>query len=555
MAEEKLHKINPDPPDELLIIKKIQTLLGVKLEPVAEIEWDTQGYTVNTDGQVAGLGLYQCKIGDKKLPELAEALRELTHLTELVLINNQLTDISALRELTNLTKLYLSANQLTDIAALRELTHLTQLDLYNNQLTDIAALRELTHLTQLCLSDNQLTDIAALRELTNLTQLYLIYNKLTDIAALRELTNLTQLYLSYNKLTDIAALRELTNLTQLDVRNNQLTNIPPEFFNRDWKIRWEDDYIPSGLNLYNNPLEIPPVEIVRQGREAIRNYFEGRGNNWDNRVNLFTKVIQILISQPSEEEADLSSTPIWLQYRYAPALEDVSRSLVAINLLHAITLVYHRETTAIPVYADSIMADTEWDRKERQEQEDRLIRIFMNPVQAIDILERLSLQHVVRGSVNLYLGKTAKWSWTKLKKLLTFIPEWKKEIAEARQTDVETEKIKEETKTIAPDAEVKNKKDWEEVYKMKQDRVLEGAERQLEMMEKVLDMAPPEMRNLPPKAVMALLMKIMSTMDGASTANDLGKLLTENEINKLPPFNIEQDDCIDLDGPDELEQI
>ncbi len=112
-----------------------------------------------------------------------------------------------------------------------------------------------------------------LTSLTNLTKLNLSYNQLTDLSGLKELTNLTQLDLRHNQLTDLSGLKELTNLTQLDLRENQLKNIPPEFFNRDWQIHWKEGYVPDGLNLYGNPLETPPVEIVKQGWEAIRSYF------------------------------------------------------------------------------------------------------------------------------------------------------------------------------------------------------------------------------------------------------------------------------------------
>jgi|GEM_PF-3582435 len=39
------------------------------------------------------------------------------------------------------------------------------------------------------------------------------------------------------------------------------------------KIKWESRYI-GGLNLYDNPLADPPVEIVKQGHHAVLNYFD-----------------------------------------------------------------------------------------------------------------------------------------------------------------------------------------------------------------------------------------------------------------------------------------
>ena len=39
------------------------------------------------------------------------------------------------------------------------------------------------------------------------------------------------------------------------------------------RIVWKEGISLSGLNLYNNPLQTPPLEIVKQGKEAIANYF------------------------------------------------------------------------------------------------------------------------------------------------------------------------------------------------------------------------------------------------------------------------------------------
>jgi len=43
-------------------------------------------------------------------------------------------------------------------------------------------------------------------------------------------------------------------------------------------IKWSK-YCQNGITFYGNSLKNPPVEIVKQGKEAIRQYFEGFGNN------------------------------------------------------------------------------------------------------------------------------------------------------------------------------------------------------------------------------------------------------------------------------------
>jgi internalin A len=236
-------------------------------------------------------------LSSNRLTDL-EPLRELKNLTELRLSRNQLTDLEPLRELKNLTELWLSDNQLTDLEPLRGLEKLTILDLDNNQLTDLEPLRELKNLTALDLDNNQLTDLAPLRGLKNLTELLVNGNQLTDLEPLRELKNLTALLVNGNQLTDLEPLRELKNLTELYLRNNQLTNLEPLrglekltilslIYNRLTDLEPLRGLILKGIPVeekYNlsrykqiaiggNPLTNPPMDIVRQGPQAVREYF------------------------------------------------------------------------------------------------------------------------------------------------------------------------------------------------------------------------------------------------------------------------------------------
>ncbi|TAF00131.1 MAG: hypothetical protein EAZ79_03595 [Oscillatoriales cyanobacterium] len=69
--------------------------------------------------------------------DINEANRILSSSNELILYNNQISDLTPLQSLTNLTSLYLYNNQISDITPLQSLTNLTYLYLYNNQISDI----------------------------------------------------------------------------------------------------------------------------------------------------------------------------------------------------------------------------------------------------------------------------------------------------------------------------------------------------------------------------------------------------------------------------------
>ncbi|MBL7784347.1 MAG: leucine-rich repeat domain-containing protein [Chitinophagales bacterium] len=226
-------------------------------------------------------------------------LSDLPALTTLYLQDNQLTDISGLSDLAALTILDLDSNQLTDVSGLSDLPALTTLDLRNNQLTDVSGLSDLPALTTLDLQDNQLTDISGLSDLPALTTLDLRNNQLTDVSGLSGLAALTILDLDSNQLTDVSGLSGLAALTTLDLRNNQLTDVsglsdlpalttlylndnkltdvsgflpllerkkPMQFVIEDWTNEGE-------INVKNNPIQVPPLEIIEQGREAVLRYF------------------------------------------------------------------------------------------------------------------------------------------------------------------------------------------------------------------------------------------------------------------------------------------
>ncbi|KPA14771.1 leucine-rich repeat-containing protein [Candidatus Magnetomorum sp. HK-1] len=98
-------------------------------------------------------------------------------------------------------------------------------------------------------------------------------NQISDLSALKELKNLTQIYLSSNQISDLSALKELKNLTLINLSYNQIKKLPEYILNLNLDIHYKEGYF-EGINLYNNPLENPSIEIIKQGNEAIKSYFE-----------------------------------------------------------------------------------------------------------------------------------------------------------------------------------------------------------------------------------------------------------------------------------------
>jgi internalin A len=243
-------------------------------------------------------GLFRLYLSGNQISDYS-FLEKLTGLTSLGLGNNKISDISILEKLTNLTSLDLGNNKISDISILENLTSLTSLDLPSNQISDISILENLTSLTSLYLSSNQISDISILDKLTNLTTLSLNRNQISDISILDKLTSLTTLSLSRNQISDISILDKLTSLTTLDLSRNQISDISildkltslntlDLGYNQISDIKWLipllqkgvpvnlEEYAEEGISLYKNPIIEPPLEIVKQGRESILDWFEAK---------------------------------------------------------------------------------------------------------------------------------------------------------------------------------------------------------------------------------------------------------------------------------------
>ena len=201
-------------------------------------------------------------------------LKELKSLMELELSDIEISDISPLAELKILTRLFLSDNKIRTIFPLKELKRLTELDLTDNEIRDISSLAELKSLTGLFLSDNKIRTIFPLKGLRRLMELDLSDNEIRNISPLKELKNLTELALLNNQITNISPLKKLLRLETLDLRTNPIKKLPKWIIEFNMNIRWEDHFNLHSISFYNNPLESPPVEIVKQGKEAIKVYYE-----------------------------------------------------------------------------------------------------------------------------------------------------------------------------------------------------------------------------------------------------------------------------------------
>jgi len=245
-------------------LKQLSSLVLLNL-PISEIGW------LGNLKQLTKLTIDHSKTTD------FSPINELSNLVSLELIDYQLSDISFIKELKNLSVLHLNNTRISDISPLSELTGLTVLSLNNNQIPDISPLSELKQLVRLNMVSSLVTDISPLSELRQLTYVNLNNNLISDISPVGGLKELTSLSLNDNKISDISPVCELKHLKELYLINNRISSLPSALvgsINFIDIIVDENIFSNTGVYLSGNPLEDPPLEIIKQGREALLRYYE-----------------------------------------------------------------------------------------------------------------------------------------------------------------------------------------------------------------------------------------------------------------------------------------
>lgn len=131
------------------------------------------------------------------------------------------SDIKNLKYMTNLTEIILSDNHITDLSVLSNLKNLEKITFHNNRVSDLSFVKNLTKLKVIGAGGNGISDISALSKLKNLEELWLFDNKISDISALKSMKKLRRVSFSNNRLKSLTALSG-SKLTELQASNNRL---------------------------------------------------------------------------------------------------------------------------------------------------------------------------------------------------------------------------------------------------------------------------------------------------------------------------------------------
>ncbi|MFM9950258.1 MAG: COR domain-containing protein [Saprospiraceae bacterium] len=194
------------------------------------------------------------------------AANKKTKATSLNLAHCDLTALpSTLGDCVWLKDLRLSENKrLSDLSPLSGLSNLQLLDCSSTQVSDLSALSGLSNLQELSCAMTQVIDLSPLSGLYNMEHFWCSATEVSDLSPLSGLYNLKVILCDFTQVSDLSPLSGLYNLQALMCDSTQVSDLSPllPLIRKNIAI------------LVNNcPLINPPVEIAKQGTEAILKWF------------------------------------------------------------------------------------------------------------------------------------------------------------------------------------------------------------------------------------------------------------------------------------------
>ena len=238
-------------------------------------------------------------LGNCGLTKVPDEVGDLAWLESLSGSNQRLTDFRRWPACRTMRCSTCVGTKVTDLAPLAGLSGLQMLCCLNTQISDLAPLAGLSALEtwmsrrrrsptwrrwpacppcRRYMSEDRVSDLAPLAGLSVLQTLFASDTQVSDLTPLAGLSALQTLNVHNTQVSDLAPLAGLSALQTLNVYDTQVSDLSPliALIRRGCPVKWVEVRGDKGIYVEGCPLTNPPPEIVKQGNEAILNYFAER---------------------------------------------------------------------------------------------------------------------------------------------------------------------------------------------------------------------------------------------------------------------------------------
>lgn len=211
-----------------------------------------------------------------KLPNL-KFLKKLKYIRLDVPI--EINKIQNLKDLKNLNELYIHSSTIDNVNFLEDLIDLEKLGISYINSADLMPFSNLSNLKFLQFWGEGNFDFSPLKNLNRLEFLEIKSDCGGDITFLKNMEKLKDLTLDLPDISDLSPLKKLLALEKIKFSTDMFSSDSIEEYNTKisrlplWIADWNPE-ISLFYLLANSPLEYPPLDVVREGRDAIRKYFK-----------------------------------------------------------------------------------------------------------------------------------------------------------------------------------------------------------------------------------------------------------------------------------------
>ncbi|XP_050224135.1 plant intracellular Ras-group-related LRR protein 9-like [Mercurialis annua] len=275
-GEDEENYVDEDKDKEEVNEEVVGIMQEANVKVLETVDLSNRGLRILPDafGRISGLKVLN--LSNNQLEAIPDSISGLEILEELNLASNLLEALpDSIGLLLNLKILNASSNKLESLPdSISHCRSLLELDVSFNRLkylpTNIGY--ELVYLKKLSIQLNKLHSFpTSIGEMRSLQYLDAHFNELQSLPlSFGRLANLEILNLSSN-FSDLTSLPDtfgdLTNLKELDISNNQIQDLPVTFGRLDNLTK---------LNLDQNPLIIPPPDVIKEGVEAVKLFMAKR---------------------------------------------------------------------------------------------------------------------------------------------------------------------------------------------------------------------------------------------------------------------------------------
>ncbi len=102
---------------------------------------------------------------------------------------------------------------------------------------------------------------------------------------------------------------EIGQLQNLYLSSNKIAVLPKEILDLNLEILWKNGYIIKGIAVVNNLFETPPVEIIKQGNQAIADYYAALESKPATATDIKTRSTIVVDSKPQPQR--IQTHPYW----------------------------------------------------------------------------------------------------------------------------------------------------------------------------------------------------------------------------------------------------